>query len=272
MSYAALPLRAASRPPVNWGDPVTPARFLWLVSGRLYYDEFLQRNLPAVWSHLQAGGALTIQQFGLPGLLAVSLGLIVFFVPSRLYFLTLWIALVYTLFALQYEVTDSFVYLLPVYLAFSIWIGLGVGGSMYFLSGHWAQASWAIGALCIVYLTILALHNWPQVNASHDIAAELYGREVMTTAPARAILFAQGDETVFTLWYFHYALRERRDLIVIAADLLPFDWYRANLQYTYPELVLPSSTQDPWVSVVRQSNPGRPACYPDYLDTTLNCQ
>jgi hypothetical protein len=33
--YLILPLRAASHPPVNWGNPATAGGFLWLVSGRL---------------------------------------------------------------------------------------------------------------------------------------------------------------------------------------------------------------------------------------------
>ena len=34
--YAYLPLAALANPPVNWGDPVTPARFFWLVSAEPY--------------------------------------------------------------------------------------------------------------------------------------------------------------------------------------------------------------------------------------------
>ena len=34
--YGYLPLAAAGRPPINWGDPVTPGRLLWTASGGLY--------------------------------------------------------------------------------------------------------------------------------------------------------------------------------------------------------------------------------------------
>jgi hypothetical protein len=272
LTYLILPIRAASHPAVNWGDPVTLDRFLWLVSGRLYQAELLGLDFPSAWTHLQAWAGLTLRQFGLVGLILALLGLIVFFVASRLYFLTIWIAVVYTLFAVQYLVTDSFVYLLPTYLAMSIWVGLGVGHIVHFLSLHWAYAGWMVGALCVVYLVVLGAQHWAQVDASHDSAAEMYGRQIMSTTPAHALMFAQGDPTVFTLWYFHYALHERPDLVVIANDLLPFDWYRANLQHTYPDLILPMSPQEPWLSAIRELNPGRPACYPYYGQTMLNCQ
>ncbi len=59
---------------------------------------------------------------------------------------------------------------------------------------------------------------------------------------------------MLSLWYFHYALHQRPDLVVIANDLLPFDWYRQNLRYTYPDLIMPASTIDPWLLSIREAN------------------
>ena len=93
----------------------------------------------------------------------------------------------------------------------------------------------------------------------------------MAAAPGGALLFAQGDRAVFTLWYFQYAVHQRQDLVIIANDLLPFDWYRANLQHTYPELSIPTSGDLPWAASIRDANPGRPVCYPYDQDVALNC-
>ncbi|MGC8826005.1 MAG: glycosyltransferase family 117 protein, partial [Anaerolineae bacterium] len=66
--YLLLPIRAAADPPVNWGDPRTPARFWWLVSGRLY-QRFLFRLPPAALpGRLAAWAALLREQFGLVGI------------------------------------------------------------------------------------------------------------------------------------------------------------------------------------------------------------
>ncbi len=167
---------------------------------------------------------------------------------------------------------DAQVYLLPVYLAFSVWIGLGVGECAHLMNQRWAHTGWILAALSMIYLAVLGLQTRPQVDASHDNRAEVYEQQVMSAAPARAILFAQGDQTVFTRWYFHYALHKRRDLAVIATDLLPFDWYRDNLQHTYPDLIVPLPGQQPWLLAIRTSNAGRPACYLDNRDSLLNCQ
>ncbi len=206
LSYAILPLRAAAHPPVNWGDPVTVDRFLWLVSGKLYQDQLLQLDLTTSWVHLRAWAGLTIQAFGVPGLVAALLGLVVFFRRTRLYFLTLWIALLFTAFAIQYEVVDSYVYLLPTFLAFSVWIGIGVAETMGVVSRARPRLDWVLGLACVGYLAVLGAQRWPQINASSDLRAEQFGQQVMGSAPSRAILFTRGDEAVLSLWYFHYAL------------------------------------------------------------------
>jgi hypothetical protein len=271
-SYMILPLRARANPPVNWGNPVTPARFAWLVSGQLYHDRFIQFDPSVLWQHLEAWANLALQQFGFFGLLIGLAGLVVFFTPSRLYFLTLWTSLVFILFAVQYSVIDSFVDLLPAFLVFSIWIGLGMGQIMGFTSRYQKQSSWAILLICFTYLSLLGAGDWPQADASHDLRAETFGKMVLHEAPSGAILFAEGDRTVFTLWYFLYGLRLRPDVIVLADSLLPFDWYRENLRRVYPDLRLPESTADTWLSAIRGANTERPTCYPFYLEPALVCE
>jgi lipoprotein signal peptidase len=272
LSYIVLPLRARAYPPVNWGNPVSLDRFAWLVSGRLYYGSVLQFDPASLWQHLQAWAGLTLDQFGFPGLVLAVVGVTVFVSPLRVYLLTIWAALVYTVFYLQYAVVDSIVYLLPVYLCMAIWIGLGLGHLTNLLSRPALSARILVGPACLVYLLVLASVNRPKVDASHDQRAEMFGNRVMTTAPARAILFAEGDRTLFTLWYFHYALRERPDLLVISNDMLPFDWYRENLRHVYPDLVLTESGTDLWLSRILRENSGRRACFPTELEATLNCQ
>ncbi len=272
LSYGSLPLRAVHHPPVNWGDPVTLDRFTWLVSGQLYQDRFFLLNPASAWNHLQAWADLTLQQFGLFGVLISLVGLVLFITSSRLYIITLWTALIFTIFSIQYRVIDSFVYLIPVYLVFSIWIGLEIGQITYFLSRYLHNVQWMIGLICIVYLALLAASHWTKVDASHDLRAEAFGRRVLSDAPSHAILFAEDDRTVFTLWYFNYGLRIRPDVIVLADSLLPFDWYRENLRHVYPELALPETTPDTWLSAILQANPDRHACYPSYLEANLICE
>jgi hypothetical protein len=75
---------------------------------------------------------------------------------------------------------------------------------------------------------------------------------------------------VFALWYFHFALEERPDLVVVASDLLHFDWYLESLRARYPSLVLPGPL--PFPETLATANPARAVCYVAYTDRTeIDC-
>jgi hypothetical protein len=264
--YLIIPLRALAHPPINWGNAVTPQRLWWLVSGQLYQSYYLEFTLAGLWERIQAWAALLLEQFGLPGVLLGVIGLLVFGSRSRLYALTAWMAAVSLAFAFLYRSEDSYVYLIPLFISFAIWIGLGIGGLVNGLSGRLPILGLGIGLILMSYFIARSVTQLSEVDASGDHRAESFGREVLSAAPENAMVFAEGDRAVFTLWYYHFGLGERPDLAVMAADLLHFDWYQENLKSTYPSLVMPGPF--PWPSTVVAANPSRPACYVQYADQT----
>jgi hypothetical protein len=122
----------------------------------------------------------------------------------------------------------------------------------------------------IAGLLIRSVYLYPELDASRDLRAEIFGKRVMKSAPKDAIIFTDTDEETFSLWYFHFALGQRPDLAVIANGLLPFEWYQDGLRSTYPGLNLPVSF--PWPENVTADNPTRPACIIGSIDQMeLNC-
>jgi hypothetical protein len=262
--YLILPLRALANPPVNWGNVVTPERLWWLVSGQLYQSYYLQSALPEIWGRIQTGAALLLQQFGLPGIVLGLVGLIVYGASSRLYILTAWTAAIYAAFAVFYRSADSYVYLIPMCLSFAIWIGLGLAGLARQFPRRFSGLGLGLGILLIFYFAARSFTQVSHIDASHDLRAESFGREVLIAAPENAIVFAKGDQAVFALWYLHFALGERPDLAVLATDLLHFDWYQENLRSTYPSLVIPGPFS--WPENIVHGNPLRPVCYVQYMN------
>jgi hypothetical protein len=270
ISYLTLPLRAASHPPINWGNPVTLDGFTWLVTAKLYQVNLLGINLFLVLERAQTVAASLFEQFGVIGLILGLIGLIVFYKPNRLYYSMLWIAIASSAFAIGYATADAYVYLIPAFLCFAVWIGLGLGGIMDAFSKRSHIIAMVIGMLFILTLVIQTRNRWPEVDASQDQRAESFGRSVLSIAPAQAIVFTKGDEAVFTLWYFQYALKNRPDLVIIATDLLQYKWYLQTLHSTYPALVLPDPFPFPETVVV--ANPGHPLCYVKYVQApAINC-
>jgi len=269
--YLTLPLRALTTPPVNWGNPVTLKRFWWLVSGDLYRNYYLQFGLDEILGRIQAWASLLLQQFGWLGVILGIIGLILFFVPSRLFLASIWISLTYSLFAFLYSSEDSYVYLIPTYISFTIWIGLGVGNILKKLSFAPAYVARVVFLLFVGYFSFRIPSYAGQVDASKDLRAEEFGRQVMEETPRDALVFVKGDRAVFTIWYLHFALQERPDLVVVAEELLHFDWYQETLRDTYPSLDIP--TPFPWAQTVADANPTRPVCYIQPTEQTeIDCK
>lgn len=261
LAYASLPMRALSHPPVNWGNPITLENFWWLVSGAVYRDRVLALPPEMIVSRLQSAAGMFAEQFGWLGLLIGFYQLFVNATLSRSLWLTVWVALVNLVFSLTYATVDSYVYLLPFFLAFAIWIGFGSGQIMDALRQRKQALGALIGVLLALYFMIMAVSNYSRVDASQDERAETFGRAVISEAPPNALILADGDQAIFALWYFHFALKERPDLIVIAGGLLPYDWYRTSLQQTYPALIVPTGGLSSLsAEALFESNALRPAC------------
>jgi len=271
-SYAVLPLRAAAHPPINWGVPVTLDRLGWLVFGGPYQDSLLQLDPGSLWTQMQTWAGLVLRQNGIVGLGLSLAGLVLGFSVSRVYLVTVWAAFASTAFSLQYGVVDSHVHLIPLFLALAIWLGLGVGELGRLIPARTPATTRLLGAAVLAYVMLFGLSNWQLVNASQDTRAEDFGRQLLAAAPPGAMIFAEGDRAVFTAWYFHYALRLRPDLVVIASTLLPFDWYRETLRDTYPMLAVPSTAPDLWMPAILRLNSGRAACFASADLPGLRCQ
>jgi hypothetical protein len=65
------------------------------------------------------------------------------------------------------------------------------------------------------------------------------------------------DRDTFALWYYHYALGERPDIVVLVEPLLGFAWYREHLSALYPALQIPAHPAASWADEVIALN-GQP--------------
>ncbi|HMB24748.1 MAG TPA: hypothetical protein VKP08_18010, partial [Anaerolineales bacterium] len=262
--YLILPLRAFQAPPINWGNPASFDGFRWLVMGNAYQAQFWTLSPVLVWERVRVAAALLLDQAGLPGLLLAVAGLIFFFKPSDLHRNLIWMMAAFLAFALLYGTSDSFVYLLPVSLGSAIWIGIGAAGVATALRRQIPRLAGFAGPILILLLLLPVGNHWRLVDASHDLRAETFGRQVLLRAPRDAIVFATGDKAIFTMWYFHFALKERPDLAVVATELLGFDWYQQTLYSTYPGLELPGPF--PFAERMAALNPDRPVCFIEYSE------
>jgi len=262
--YLIIPLRALTHPPVNWGNPITLNRFWWLVSGDLYRSYYLGFQPLDFSGRIHTWAALLLQQFSLLGVIFGVIGGIFFLRPSKLYFHTIWIAFAYSVFAILYSSNDSFLYLIPVYISFAVWFGLGFGYLLGRIPPAPGLIRWGFGIVVIGFFMFRVFGVVDQVDASKDLRAEMFGKQAMLALPRDALVFAKDDKSVFSLWYFHFALKTRPDLVILSDALLHFDWYQESIKYTYPNLNMPGPIL--WPQTISNANPGRNICYVDFTD------
>ena len=260
--YILLPLYARSNPVINWVNPVTLKSFFELISGQIYQSYF---SLSFVIERIRGWAGLLIEQFGIPGI-AIGLFALMDSERSNGYSLPIiWIFISYGAFALIYTSYDSYVYLIPTVLAFSLWIGLGFDTLINYIIERWQEAMWIIAPLIIVLLAWHISSVAPVVDASKDTRAEVFNQLVFDSVPKDAIIITEDDPSTFGLWYSRFVEGQRVDTSIIAEGLLGFDWYRQTLRTTYLDLEIPElSNLSPFNLIT--NNPKHPYCMVGYQD------
>ncbi|MBI2721685.1 MAG: MFS transporter [Bacteroidetes bacterium] len=120
----------------------------------------------------------------------------------------------------DYAYTGSF-------YAFAIWIGFGVLFIYDKLSKKAATMGVAIGstALSLIVPGIMAKEGWDD----HDRSLRTLSRDVainyLQSCAPNAILFTNGDNDTFPLWYAQEVEGIRTDVRVVNLSLLQTDWY-----------------------------------------------
>ncbi|MGI8892948.1 MAG: glycosyltransferase family 117 protein [Bacteroidia bacterium] len=113
------------------------------------------------------------------------------------------------------------------YYAFAIWIGIGVMGITELLSRK------LNGKLAAIFATIISLSvpavlakdGWDDHNRSHRYTARDFATNYLNSLAPNSIIFTNGDNDTFPLWYAQEVEGVRTDVRVINLSLLNTDWY-----------------------------------------------
>lgn len=273
--YLIIPLRARSGSAINWGYAVDWEGMWWLISGELYQDRVFSLDLGYLWPRIRNWAGLLREQFGFPGLVIGFYGLLYGEARYRRFsWITVWIFMAYSLFAIGYNSSDSYVLLIPVFLVFTLWMGLGFAAIFDRLKKIGKSPVWLpiTGILMIILILGNAWSNYANVDAGQDTRAIDFATNVLENAPENAILFVHEDEDAFTLPYYTFALGERPDLVILS-EALVLDWYRQIMRETYPDLKIPEDNCYECIKQEIVAINGRPSCDVDVVsDQFLTCQ
>ena len=132
------------------------------------------------------------------------------------------------------------------FYAFAIWIGLGVLGIYDFLSKNLSSKASASLAtvIALVIPTIMAAENWDDHDRSGRFSALEVAKNYLNSCDKNAILFTNGDNDTFPLWYAQEVEGIRTDIKVVNLSLFNTDWYIDQMKRaSYDAAPIPSSLE-----------------------------
>jgi len=247
--YAYLPIRAAQDPVVNWGHADTLRGTVWMLTARPYQEYVFGVAAGGIASRLTVWAELVFSQFNPLGLF---IGIMAFramrsrvpaFVTASLLSITL-----LSVYAIMYNTVDFEVLMIPAFLIFAIWLGVGffwitsnwiprvadgsVSGRMRILA---SRPALILGLLAFGLLpaTSVAL-NYDSQDLSDDRSAYEHAKAILDYVPDGAVVVSSSEKNVFSLWYMRYVEEPERDVAVIAAPLLQFSWYLDDIHRMFP--------------------------------------
>ncbi|MBC8046952.1 MAG: DUF2723 domain-containing protein [Fimbriimonadaceae bacterium] len=88
-----------------------------------------------------------------------------------------------------------------------------------------------IGLLCLSAPVLMAQQGWDDHNRHNRTMARDFARNYLESCPPNAILFTQGDNDTYPLWYAQEVEGIRTDVRIINLSLLGVDWYINQLRH-----------------------------------------
>ena len=126
-----------------------------------------------------------------------------------------------------------------MFYAFALWMGLGWSGLVETLgrrlrlANGWLMALAGVGVLLPVGMGV-KLYN--QVDRTGDYLGRDYGYNLLQSCAPNSILFTNGDNDTFPLWFLQEVEGIRPDVGVVHLGLLNTGWYIKQLRQRLPAI------------------------------------
>ncbi|NDP20569.1 MAG: DUF2723 domain-containing protein [Paludibacter sp.] len=133
------------------------------------------------------------------------------------------------------------------FYAFTIWIGLGVLGIIKAIDKYLPKTVSAVlvTICCLGVPALMAQQNWDDHDRSNRYTARDFGANYLASCKENAIIFSNGDNDTFPLWYNQEVEGTRTDVRVCNLSYLQTDWYIGQMKRgAYKSAPLPISWKE----------------------------
>ncbi len=236
--YLYLPLRSATEPLLDWGNPTSPERLFRHVAASQYRvwffasTESFAANLGNWLGEFRSLPNLPLWIFGLIGAARLARR------DPETFCLLIGGFLVGSIWASGYEIHD----LEPYYLVPRLCLAsIAVAGASSLMPSNMAP-KWRVVPLVVPIVTAVLLTGlrWSEQSRRGDRFVRLYAESLLQSLPQNSILLTRHwDMVVSPALYLQQVEGIRPDLTVVDVELLRRSWYFPQLRRTDPELLAP---------------------------------
>ena len=156
------------------------------------------------------------------------------------------------------------------FYAFAMWIGLGTLALYEWLKKKMpANVSAGLATvICLIAPAVMAKDGWNDHDRSHRYTSRDFAWNYLQSCAPNAIIFTNGDNDTFPLWYAQDVEGVRTDVRIINLSLLNTDWYIDQMKMkAYQSDPVPFSlTHDKYVQGTRDYVPFYDRQIPGYTD------
>jgi len=143
------------------------------------------------------------------------------------------------------EVRERDYFYSPAFYYFAIYIGIGAGSMLGELARVTARGirslSPALTLGCVVLIAFpffTGKHHYFTHDRSNNYTCPVYARNMLISLEPNAIIFTNGDNDTFPLWYIQDVEGFRADVRVVNLSLLNTPWYIMQCRDNEPQLEL----------------------------------
>ncbi len=253
-----LPIRSMLDPAINEGQPDTWAGF-WDVILRAQYRpvSVLQRQADWIYQFDHMFWRYFREQWkpeflwwvlGIPGLVVHWRRHPRTFAFFGLLFLWTSAALVLKMNFTDHEVRERDYFFAPGFFWFATWMGLGLGWLTHLATqGVQGPARRVVGVAAAAVSVVIAAYpvrgHWETHDRRGNWIAHDYAHNMLAGLEPDAIVFTNGDNDTFPLWYLQEVHGFRKDIRVVNLSLLNTAWYGEQLRNEEPRVPMNYTTE-----------------------------
>lgn len=252
--YTIIYIRSGLNPPIDITNPENWQNFMQVLQRKQYGSESMLLGIfdrrADFWSYQLNFQFLRYlkTEFFLPFYFIAVVGAVFDFYRNRKTFLAnlaLWtimgLGLVVYLNMPDPQPRDREYIYVGCYFATAIWIGLGTAGIATFIREYLREGksvprtlTAVVGITCVLLVTVQLILNFNTHDRSRDHIAWDYGYNILQSCEENAILFTNGDNDTYPLWYLQTVEGIRPDVKVVNLSILNLKWYIKQIKNEDP--------------------------------------